>query len=65
MTSPERQPLVSFDDVPLFSLHDAGITAVAQPIDKIAETITGLITSRLSEERTWPAPHTWIGSWPT
>ena len=39
-------------------LHEAGITAVAQPIDKIAETITGLITSRLSEERTWHAPHT-------
>ena len=38
--------------MPLFRLHDAGITAVAQPIDKIAETITGLITSRLSEERT-------------
>jgi LacI family transcriptional regulator len=55
---PDDISLVSFDDVPLFSLHDAGITAVAQPIDKIAETITGLITSRLSEERAWHAPHT-------
>ena len=57
---PDDISLVSFDDVPLFSLHDPGITAVAQPIDQIAETIIGLITSRLSEERTWPAPHTMV-----
>lgn len=57
---PDDISLVSFDDVPLFNLHGAGITAVAQPIDKIAETITNLIALRLSEERTWPAPHTVI-----
>ena len=55
---PDDISLVSFDDVPLFSLHDTGVTAVAQPIDKIAETISGLITTRLSEEGTWHAPHT-------
>jgi LacI family transcriptional regulator, galactose operon repressor len=55
---PDDISLVSFDDVPLFSLHNTGITAVAQPIDKIAATITGLITSRLSEERSFHAPHT-------
>lgn len=40
--------LVSFDDVPLFRLHEAGITAVAQPIAKIAETIANLVSMRLS-----------------
>jgi LacI family transcriptional regulator len=58
--TPDDISLVSFDDIPLFNLHDAGITAVAQPIDEIAETIISLITSRLSEERTWHAPHTVI-----
>jgi LacI family transcriptional regulator len=57
---PDDISLVSFDDVPVFRLHDAGITAVAQPIDKIAETITGLITLRLSEGRSGHAPHTII-----
>jgi LacI family transcriptional regulator len=57
---PDDISLVSFDDVPLFNLHNAGITAVAQPIDKIAETITNLIALRLSEEWTWPAPNTVI-----
>ena len=45
---PDDISLVSFDDVPLFRLHDAGITAVAQPVEKIAETIAGLMASRLS-----------------
>ena len=55
---PDDISLVSFDDVPLFRLHEAGITAVAQPVDKIAETIAGLLTSRLSESRHRHAPHT-------
>lgn len=50
--------LVSFDDVPLFRLHEAGITAVAQPVDLVAQTITGLIAARLSEEGQHHAPHT-------
>jgi LacI family transcriptional regulator len=55
---PNDIAVVSFDDVPLFRLHDAGITAVAQPIEKIAETITSLMVSRLSEEGALHAPHT-------
>jgi LacI family transcriptional regulator len=57
---PDDISLVSFDDIPVFRLHDAGITAIAQPIDKIAETITSLITSRLSEKPSGHAPHTII-----
>ena len=55
---PDDISVASFDDVPLFRLHEAGITAVAQPIEKIAETITSLMVSRLSEEGALHAPHT-------
>ena len=49
MKVPDDLSLVSFDDVPLFRLHDAGITAVAQPLAKIADSITNLLVSRLSD----------------
>ena len=55
---PDDLSIASFDDVPLFQLHEVGITAVAQPVGKIAETITGLISSRLSDEGAHHAPHT-------
>jgi LacI family transcriptional regulator len=55
---PDDISVMSFDDVPLFSLHETGITAIAQPIEKIADTITSLIASRLSEEGVQHAPHT-------
>ncbi|MDR3475760.1 MAG: LacI family DNA-binding transcriptional regulator [Devosia sp.] len=45
---PDDLSFVSFDDVPLFRLHEAGITAVAQPLAKIADSITSLLVSRLS-----------------
>jgi len=55
---PEDISLVSFDDVPLFRLHESGITAVAQPIGKIAETIASIMSSRLTERGAAHAPHT-------
>lgn len=55
---PDDLSLVSFDDVPLFSLHEAGITAVAQPVAKIAESIASIISSRLSEGGAGHEPHT-------
>lgn len=55
---PDDMSLVSFDDVPLFQLHEAGITAVAQPVAKIAETITSIMASRLSERGINHEPHT-------
>lgn len=55
---PEDISIVSFDDIPLFRLHEVGITAVAQPVAKIAETIAGLIASRLSSAGSaQAAPH--------
>jgi LacI family transcriptional regulator len=55
---PDDMSLVSFDDIPLFSLYGAGITAVAQPLAAVAETVAGLIESRLSQEGPLHAPQT-------
>lgn len=54
---PHDLSLVSFDDVPLFALHEVGITAVSQPVDKIADTIAGILMRRLAGS-TGNAPHT-------
>ena len=56
---PEDVSLISFDDVPLFKLHDVGITAIAQPVERIAETISGMLLNRLNNH-TSRAPHTTI-----
>lgn len=53
---PDDISLISFDDIPLFQLM--GITAVAQPVQKIAETIAGITASRLSERGSSHEPHT-------
>jgi LacI family transcriptional regulator len=45
---PDDLSLISFDDVPLFRLHEAGITAIAQPLVKIADSITNAMVARLS-----------------
>jgi LacI family transcriptional regulator len=54
---PDDISLVSFDDIPLFQLHEAGITAVAQPVSKIAESITSIMASRLSDRGFSHEPH--------
>lgn len=46
---PDDISLVSYDDVPVFRLYEAGITAVAQPVGAIAETITDILLERLGE----------------
>ncbi|HTM78957.1 MAG TPA: LacI family DNA-binding transcriptional regulator [Devosia sp.] len=56
---PDDLSLISFDDVPLFKLHDVGITAIAQPVERIAETITGMLLTRLNNQ-TSRAPHATI-----
>ena len=48
---PDDLSLVSFDDVALFRLHEAGITAVSQPLHRIADGITDLLVSRLGEAK--------------
>lgn len=49
---PEDLSLVSFDDVPALSVHRPGITAVGQPVDKIAETIVAILQERLGQTGT-------------
>lgn len=54
---PDDISLASFDDVPLFALYGGGITAVAQPIAKIADSIASILASRLSERGNAQPPH--------
>jgi LacI family transcriptional regulator len=53
---PDDLSLISFDDVPLFRLHETGITAIAQPTELIADSIVGLLLTRL-DNRTSHAPY--------
>jgi LacI family transcriptional regulator len=47
---PDDISLVSFDDVPAFSVHLPGITAVGQPVEKIADTIVSTLQERLAQD---------------
>lgn len=46
---PADVSIVSFDDVPAFRLHQPGITAIAQPIEGLAEAITTLLSARFGD----------------
>ena len=48
LRTPRDVSLVSFDDVPAFTVHEPGITAIVQPIAKIADTITSLLAARFA-----------------
>jgi LacI family transcriptional regulator len=52
LSVPRDLSIVSFDDVQAFSVHPAGITAVAQPTARFAESIAQLLDERLSSGRT-------------
>lgn len=52
LSIPEDISLISFDDVPAFSVHLPGITAVGQPVEKIAETIVSTLQERLAQTGT-------------
>lgn len=54
---PDDLSFVSFDDVALFRLHEAGITAIAQPHARIAESITDMLVATLSKAE-GQVPHT-------
>ncbi|HLR36890.1 MAG TPA: substrate-binding domain-containing protein, partial [Chitinophagaceae bacterium] len=47
---PEDIGVASFDDSELFELHSPSITAVAQPVEQIAEKAIGLLLNRLKGE---------------
>ena len=48
LRTPRDVSIISFDDVPAFAIHEAGITAVDQPVVKIADAITTLLAGRFS-----------------
>jgi LacI family transcriptional regulator len=50
LETPRDLSIVSFDDVPAFSVHRPGITAVEQPTERFAEAISRLLAERLSSD---------------
>ena len=46
LRTPRDVSLISFDDIPAFAIHEPGITAVGQPVGKIADAITTLLAGR-------------------
>ena len=46
---PRDLSLVGFDDIPALRLHNPGITAVVQPIAKVAEAISDIVDARLAD----------------
>lgn len=44
---PRDLSLVSFDDVPAWSIHPAGITAAGQPLEQLADSIAAILLERL------------------
>lgn len=47
LSVPNDLSLVSFDDVPAFTIHSAGITAVGQSTERIADAIGSVLLERL------------------
>jgi LacI family transcriptional regulator len=49
LTIPDDIAVVSFDDYELFQMYSPAVTAIAQPIDKIADKIISIMVQRLTE----------------
>ena len=48
LRTPRDVSIISFDDIPAFAIHEPGITAVGQPVGKIADAITSLMAGRFA-----------------
>lgn len=48
LSVPDDIAVVSFDDYELFQMHNPTVTAIAQPIDKIADKIISIMVHRLT-----------------
>ena len=53
---PQDLAVISFDDHDIFELFSTPVTAIAQPIDKIAHKVISLLLDRLDEENRTAAP---------
>ena len=49
LRTPRDVSVISFDDVPAFTVHEPGITAVDQPVGKIADAITTILGTRFQQ----------------
>ncbi|MFD1875157.1 LacI family DNA-binding transcriptional regulator [Hymenobacter bucti] len=48
---PQELAVISFDDNDLFRLHSPTITAIAQPVEALAEALINVLLAKLSDER--------------
>ena len=46
---PLELAVIAFDDHDLFELHNPSITAISQPVDKIADEIINLLLNKLKQ----------------
>ena len=53
---PEELAVISFDDNDLFRLHSPTITAIAQPVEALAETLINVLLEKLTADRPEAAP---------
>jgi len=53
---PEELAVISFDDNDLFRLHSPTITAIAQPVEALAETLINVLLEKLTTDRAVPIP---------
>lgn len=51
---PQELAVISFDDNDLFRLHSPTITAIAQPVEALAETLINVLLEKLSDDRPEP-----------
>ncbi|WP_343671053.1 substrate-binding domain-containing protein [Chitinophaga sp.] len=56
MKVPEDLAVISFDDHDIFELFATPVTAIAQPIEKIAHKVIGLLLDRLDAEKVSAEP---------
>jgi len=47
---PEDISFISYDDIDMFRVYRPGITAIEQPVEKIAQIISDLMLRRLAED---------------
>src|ERR1700761_4585844 len=58
LSIPDQIGVVSFDDYEVFQLHYPPVTAIAQPIDKIANEIISIMVQKLVNPSSEDKAHT-------
>lgn len=58
LSVPDQMGVISFDDYEVFQLHSPAVTAIAQPIDKIANEIISIMVQKLVNPAAETKAHT-------